>query len=69
MITGKVKFFNASKGFGFITPEEGGDDVFFHITAFEQAGLPEPKQGDKVMFEIEKSQRTGKPQAANLQQG
>ena len=51
MATGVVKFFNQSKGFGFITPDEGGDDVFVHISAVQASGLPGLEDGQKVSFE------------------
>lgn len=68
MTTGKVKWFNSTKGFGFIAPDEGGADVFVHISAVEKAGLPGIKEGDKLSFELEKDKRSGKYAAANLQQ-
>lgn len=65
MITGTVKFFNATKGFGFITPEDGSRDVFVHISAVEGAGLSTLNQGQKVRFEIQADQKG--PKAVNLQ--
>ncbi len=59
MKTGTVKFFNSSKGFGFIQPESG-DDVFVHVTALERAGLNGLNEGDKVQFNTAKDQRSGK---------
>jgi CspA family cold shock protein len=64
MATGTVKFFNTSKGFGFIEPSDGGKDVFVHISAVERAGLSSLNEGDKVSFEVV-SER-GKLAASNL---
>lgn len=66
MTTGTVKFFNASKGFGFITPEGGAKDVFVHISAVERAGLRGLVDGQKVSFELE-NDRQGRASATNLQ--
>jgi CspA family cold shock protein len=65
MATGTVKFFNSTKGFGFIAPETGGKDVFVHISAVERAGLRGLVDGQKVTFELEKD-RTGRESATNL---
>jgi len=65
MATGTVKFFNSTKGFGFIAPETGGKDVFVHISAVERAGLRGLVDGQKVSFELEKD-RTGRESAVNL---
>lgn len=65
MITGTVKFFNATKGFGFISPEDGSKDAFVHISAIERAGLSGLNEGDKVSYELE-SGRDGKVSAANI---
>jgi len=65
MATGTVKWFNATKGYGFIEPENGGKDVFLHISAVERAGLQSPADGPRVAFEIE-SGRDGRSSAANL---
>lgn len=65
MITGTVKFFNATKGFGFIKPEDGSRDVFVHISAVESSGLSTLTQGQKVLFEIEPDKKG--PKAVNLQ--
>ena len=64
MSTGTVKWFNATKGFGFIQPDDGGKDVFVHISAVEKAGLGTLNEGQKVLFEVV-SER-GKQAAANL---
>jgi cold shock protein len=66
MITGKVKFFNAQKGYGFIAPEDGGKDAFVHISAVERAGLATLNQDQRVSYELETDQR-GKTSAVNLQ--
>ena len=60
MTAGTVKFFNATKGFGFIAPESGGDDVFVHVTALQKAGIQELRDGDKVHFTTALNQRSGK---------
>lgn len=66
MNTGTVKWFNSQKGFGFIQPENGGRDVFVHISAVERAGLLTLTEGQKVSFEIVADPRTGKSAAENL---
>jgi CspA family cold shock protein len=66
MATGTVKWFNATKGFGFIEPEGGRKDVFVHISAVERSGLSTLKDGAKVTFDIE-SGRDGRESATNLQ--
>ena len=63
---GTVKWFNATKGFGFIQPDEGGSDVFVHISAVEQSTLDSLKEGQKVSFEVERGQQ-GKLSAVRLQ--
>jgi CspA family cold shock protein len=65
MATGTVKWFNATKGFGFIQPDNGGKDVFLHISALERAGLREIADGAKVSFELE-SGRDGRTSASQL---
>jgi len=65
MPTGKVKFFNEQKGFGFIEPEDGGADAFVHVTAVEAAGMNTLREGDRVNYELEES-KNGKMAAANL---
>ena len=66
MPTGTVKWFNATKGFGFIQPDDGGPDVFVHISAVERAGLDRLAEGEKISFEIQKDPKKGKSSAANL---
>jgi cold shock protein len=66
MSTGTVKWFNSQKGFGFIEPEDGGKDVFVHITAVERAGMTGLSEGQKVSFEIVADRRTGKSAADRL---
>ena len=66
MPIGKVKFFNAAKGYGFIAPEDGGNDAFVHISAVEKAGMSTLNQDDRVSYEMETDQR-GKTSAVNLQ--
>jgi cold shock protein len=68
MATGTVKWFNETKGYGFIQPDSGGKDVFVHISAVERAGLRALKDGQKISYEVEQDRRTGKESAANLQQ-
>lgn len=65
MSTGTVKWFNATKGYGFITPDEGGADVFVHISAVESSGLSSLNDGQKVSYDI--TENRGKSAAANLQ--
>ena len=65
MANGTVKWFNATKGFGFIAPESGGKDVFVHISAVERAGLQQLDDGQAVTFDVE-SGRDGRESAANL---
>ena len=64
--TGTVKFFNHAKGFGFITPDEGGSDVFVHISAVQASRLPGLEDGQKVSFETEPDKRGKGPKAVNL---
>lgn len=66
MATGTVKWFNATKGFGFIQPDEGGADVFVHISAVERAGLQGLKEGQKLNYELVTDQRRGKTFAGEL---
>jgi CspA family cold shock protein len=65
MATGTVKWFNASKGFGFIQPEDGSKDVFLHVSAVESAGLQSPADGQKIEYELE-SGRDGRSSAGNI---
>lgn len=66
MITGTVKFFDATKGFGFITPDTGGKDAFVHISAVERAGMDTLKDNQRVSYDLEEDRR-GKMAAVNLQ--
>ena len=66
MSTGTVKWFNSTKGYGFIQPEDGSADVFVHISAVERAGLGTLNEGQKLSYELERG-RTGKMAAVNLQ--
>ena len=66
MTTGTVKWFNPTKGFGFIQPDDGGNDVFVHISAVERAGLGSLNEGQKVSFELERDKRSGKMSAGQL---
>jgi cold shock protein len=65
--TGIVKFFNRTKGFGFITPDGGGNDVFVHVTAVERSGMPGLDEGMRVSFETEPDKHGKGPKAINLQ--
>jgi cold shock protein len=67
MTTGTVKFFNTTKGFGFIQPDNGGTDVFVHISAVERAGMRTIVEGQKLSFDVVKDARSGKSAAENLQ--
>ena len=66
MATGTVKWFNSTKGFGFIQPDQGGPDVFVHISAVERAGLNGLNEGDKISYEIVADKRSGKSSADSL---
>ena len=66
MATGTVKWFNETKGYGFIQPDQGGKDVFVHISAVERSGLRSLADGQKVSYEVEADRRTGKESATNL---
>ena len=65
MATGTVKWVNSQKGYGFIQPDEGGPDVFVHISAVERAGMSNLKEGQKLSYELERG-RNGKSAAVNL---
>ena len=67
MATGTVKWFNGTKGFGFIQPDEGGPDVFVHISAVERGGLRSLDEGQKITYELERDPRSGKTSAGQLQ--
>ena len=67
MASGTVTWFNSTKGFGFIEPDNGGADVFVHISAVERSGLGTLKDGQKVSFEIVQDKRSGKSSAEQLQ--
>ncbi|WP_457090615.1 cold-shock protein [Microvirga sp. P5_D2] len=66
MATGTVKWFNETKGYGFIQPDTGGKDVFVHISAVERAGLRGLAEGQKVSYEVEADRRSGKESAVDL---
>jgi len=66
MSTGTVKWFNSQKGFGFVQPEDGDQDVFVHISAVERAGMGSLSEGQKITYDVVADQRTGKSSAENL---
>jgi CspA family cold shock protein len=66
MAQGTVKWFNSEKGYGFIQPDDGGKDVFVHISAVESAGMSNLNEGQKVAFEVVPNRKTGKSSAENL---
>ncbi|ASG20300.1 cold-shock protein [Nitrospirillum viridazoti] len=66
MATGTVKWFNSTKGFGFIQPDDGSADVFVHISAVERSGIGNLAEGQKVIFDAVNDPRKGKPSAENL---
>jgi cold shock protein len=66
MLKGTVKWFNGKKGYGFIRPDDGGRDVFVHISAVEQAGLQRLDEGQKLLFELVDNRKTGKSSAGKL---
>ena len=67
MAQGTVKWFNSQKGFGFIQPDDGGKDVFVHISAVERAGMRALNEGQKIAFDVVANRKTGKSSAENLQ--
>ena len=67
MATGTVKWYNETKGYGFIQPDSGGKDVFVHASALERAGMRGLAEGQKISYEVEADSRTGKESASNLQ--
>ncbi len=69
MNTGTVKWFNSTKGFGFIQPDDGSTDVFVHISAVERAGMGSLTEGQKIRYEVLQDRRSGKSAAGNLQAG
>jgi CspA family cold shock protein len=64
--TGTVKWFNETKGYGFITPDQGGQDVFVHISAVERSGMRGLNEGQKISYDLEADRKTGKSSAVNL---
>ena len=66
MAKGTVKWFNSQKGFGFIQPDDGGKDVFVHISAVERAGMRSLNEGQKISYEVIADRKTGKSSAQNL---
>jgi len=68
MATGTVKFFNTSKGFGFIQPEDGSTDVFVHASAVERAGMHSLEEGQKISFDVVADKKSGKNAADNLRE-
>ena len=66
MTTGTVKFFNSQKGFGFIAPDDGGNDAFVHISAVERAGMSDLREGQKVEYELVADSKSGKMAADSL---
>ena len=66
MSTGSVKWFNGQKGFGFIQPDDGGKDVFVHISAVERAGMRDLNEGQKISYDVVADKRTGKSSADKL---
>lgn len=67
MMTGTVKFYNDTKGYGFIQPDNGGKDVFVHATALERAGMRSLSEGQKVSFDTQEDRRSGKVAVGNIQ--
>ncbi|MEM8540614.1 MAG: cold-shock protein [Pseudomonadota bacterium] len=69
MASGTVKWFNTTKGYGFIQPEDGGNDIFVHISAVQAAGMQSLDEGQKINYEIVQDERSGKSSAGNLSAG
>jgi cold shock protein len=69
MSTGKVKWYNIAKGYGFIQPDDGGNDVFVHASAIEASGLRHIIEGDTIQFEQQPDKKSGKMSAVNLRAG
>ena len=67
MAIGTVKWYNPEKGFGFIQPDDGGQDAFVHASALERAGMPDLREGQKISFEMVSDKRSGKMSADKLQ--
>ena len=67
-VSGIVKWFNGAKGYGFIQPENGGSDVFVHISAVERAGMRTLKEGQKIAYDLQRDPKKGKESATNLQE-
>jgi len=65
-MSGTVKFFNGERGYGFIKPDDGGRDVFVHITAVEQAGMKSLNEGQRIQFDVEPDKKGKEPKAVNL---
>jgi CspA family cold shock protein len=66
MSTGTVKWFNSVKGFGFIQPDEGGRDVFVHVSAVERAGIGQLSEGQKITYDVQRDNKTGRESAVDL---
>lgn len=67
MSNGTIKWFNSTKGYGFIQPDDGSKDVFLHISDVQRAGIAEPREGDKLAYDLQRGQQ-GKTSATNLKQ-